>query len=107
MKMIIIIKNIGGIHTSKKEDLVQLFKDWTKASALLSEGKAVGDLSSNEFLPPKDTGEAAGLSASNLTITFGVGPSCSTINPVSGTGINILINKWSKRSLEEVFFHLH
>jgi deferrochelatase/peroxidase EfeB len=42
---------------------------------LLSEGKAVGDLSSNEFLPPKDTGEAAGLSASNLTITFGVGPS--------------------------------
>ncbi|MEH7075580.1 iron uptake transporter deferrochelatase/peroxidase subunit [Neobacillus drentensis] len=63
------------VTTSKKEDLVQLFKDWTKASALLSEGKAVGDLSSNEFLPPKDTGEAAGLSASNLTVTFGVGPS--------------------------------
>ncbi|MBT2726664.1 deferrochelatase/peroxidase EfeB [Bacillus sp. ISL-75] len=63
------------VTTSKKEDLVQLFKDWTKAAALLSEGKAVGDLSSNEFLPPKDTGEAAGLSASNLTITFGVGPS--------------------------------
>ncbi|MEH7481496.1 iron uptake transporter deferrochelatase/peroxidase subunit [Neobacillus drentensis] len=63
------------VTTSKKEDLVQLFKDWTKAADLLSEGKAVGDLSSNEFLPPKDTGEAAGLSASNLTITFGVGPS--------------------------------
>ncbi|MEH7084032.1 iron uptake transporter deferrochelatase/peroxidase subunit [Neobacillus drentensis] len=63
------------VTTSKKEDLVQLFKDWTKAAALLSEGKAVGDLSSNEFLPPKDTGEAAGLSASNLTVTFGVGPS--------------------------------
>ena len=63
------------VTTSKKEDLVQLFKDWTKAAALLSEGKAVGDLSSNEFLPPKDTGEAAGLSPSNLTVTFGVGPS--------------------------------
>ncbi|WP_051633504.1 iron uptake transporter deferrochelatase/peroxidase subunit [Bacillus sp. UNC41MFS5] len=63
------------VTTSKKEDLVQLLKDWTKAAALLSEGKAVGDLSSNEFLPPKDTGEAAGLSASNLTVTFGVGPS--------------------------------
>ncbi|WHY68033.1 iron uptake transporter deferrochelatase/peroxidase subunit [Neobacillus sp. SuZ13] len=63
------------VTTSKREDLVQLFKDWTKAAALLSEGKAVGDLSSNEFLPPKDTGEAAGLSASNLTVTFGVGPS--------------------------------
>lgn len=63
------------VTTSKKEELVQLFKDWTKAAALLTEGKAVGDLSSNEFLPPKDTGEAAGLSASNLTVTFGVGPS--------------------------------
>ncbi|PFP24499.1 deferrochelatase/peroxidase EfeB [Bacillus sp. AFS073361] len=63
------------VTTSKKEELVQLFKDWTKAAGLLTEGKAVGDLSSNEFLPPKDTGEAAGLSASNLTVTFGVGPS--------------------------------
>ncbi|MGG1676301.1 iron uptake transporter deferrochelatase/peroxidase subunit [Neobacillus sp. NRS-1170] len=63
------------VTTSKKEDLIKLFKDWTKASALMTEGKTVGELSSNEFLPPKDTGEAAGLSPSNLTITFGVGPS--------------------------------
>jgi deferrochelatase/peroxidase EfeB len=63
------------LTTAKKEEVVNLFKDWTKAAALLSEGKAVGELSSNEFLPPKDTGEAAGLSPSNLTITFGVGPS--------------------------------
>ncbi|WP_312473580.1 iron uptake transporter deferrochelatase/peroxidase subunit [Neobacillus sp.] len=63
------------VTTSKKEDLVKLFKEWTMAAALMSEGKPVGELSSNEFLPPKDTGEAAGLSASNLTITFGVGPS--------------------------------
>ncbi|CAH2717391.1 putative deferrochelatase/peroxidase EfeN [Neobacillus rhizosphaerae] len=63
------------VTTSKKEDLVKLFKEWTLAAALMSEGKPVGELSSNEFLPPKDTGEAAGLSASNLTITFGVGPS--------------------------------
>ena len=28
-----------------------------------------------EPMPPKDTGEAEGLSPSNLTITFGVGPS--------------------------------
>lgn len=63
------------ISTSKVEDLVKLFKEWTKASELLTEGKPVGELTSNEFLPPKDTGEAQGLSASNLTITFGVGPS--------------------------------
>ncbi|MEH7417874.1 iron uptake transporter deferrochelatase/peroxidase subunit [Neobacillus drentensis] len=63
------------VTTSKQEDLSKLFKEWTKASALMTEGKAVGKLSSNEFLPPDDTGEAAGLSPSNLTITFGVGPS--------------------------------
>ncbi|WP_160723911.1 iron uptake transporter deferrochelatase/peroxidase subunit [Bacillus sp. USDA818B3_A] len=63
------------VTTSNKQNLVKLFKDWTKAAALMTEGKSVGELSSNEFLPPKDTGEAAGLSPSNLTITFGVGPS--------------------------------
>ncbi|MDR4945659.1 iron uptake transporter deferrochelatase/peroxidase subunit [Neobacillus cucumis] len=63
------------ITTTKKDDLADLFKEWTKAAALMTEGKAIGELSSNEFLPPKDTGEAAGLSPSNLTITFGVGPS--------------------------------
>lgn len=63
------------VTASKKEDLAKLFKDFTRAAALMTEGKPIGDLSSNEFLPPKDTGEAEGLSASNLTITFGVGPS--------------------------------
>jgi deferrochelatase/peroxidase EfeB len=63
------------VTTSRKEDLITLFKEWTLASALMSAGKPIGELSSNEFLPPKDTGEAEGLSASNLTITFGVGPS--------------------------------
>ncbi|MGJ7922860.1 iron uptake transporter deferrochelatase/peroxidase subunit [Neobacillus sp. LXY-4] len=62
------------VTASNKEELIRLFKDWTNATALMTEGKAVGELSSNEFLPPKDTGEAAGLSPSNLTITFGVGP---------------------------------
>ncbi|MED3562864.1 iron uptake transporter deferrochelatase/peroxidase subunit [Bacillus xiapuensis] len=62
------------VTTTNKQDLIKLFKDWTKASALMTEGKSVGELTSNEFLPPKDTGEAAGLSPSKLTITFGVGP---------------------------------
>ncbi|WP_462408758.1 iron uptake transporter deferrochelatase/peroxidase subunit [Neobacillus sp. Marseille-QA0830] len=63
------------VTATKKEDLIKLFKEWTDAAALMTEGKTVGELSSNEYLPPKDTGEAAGLSPSNLTITFGVGPS--------------------------------
>ena len=63
------------VTTDSKQDLIQLFKDWTEASALMTSGKTVGDTSTNGNLPPKDTGEAVGLSPSNLTITFGVGPS--------------------------------
>ena len=68
------------VTTDSKSDLIQLFKEWTKAAALMTEGKIVGDTSSNANLPPKDTGEAVGLSPSNLTITFGVGPSLFTKN---------------------------
>lgn len=63
------------ITTTDKRELIKLFKDWTVAASNLMKGKPVGDLSSNGFLPPKDTGEAEGLSPANLTITFGVGPS--------------------------------
>lgn len=63
------------VTTDSKSDLIQLFKEWTEAAALMTAGKTVGDTSSNENLPPKDTGEAVGLSPSHLTITFGVGPS--------------------------------
>ena len=63
------------VTTDSKSDLIQLFKEWTRSAALMTEGKIVGDTSSNANLPPKDTGEAVGLSPSNLTITFGVGPS--------------------------------
>ncbi|MFB6468048.1 iron uptake transporter deferrochelatase/peroxidase subunit [Cytobacillus sp. Hz8] len=63
------------ITTKQRSELVQLFQDWTKASAFMTKGKPVGELSTNGLLPPKDTGEAAGLIPSNLTITFGVGPS--------------------------------
>ena len=63
------------VTTNSKSDLIQLFKEWTEAASLMTEGKTVGDTSSNANLPPKDTGESVGLSPSNLTITFGVGPS--------------------------------
>lgn len=62
------------VTAESREELVQLFKDWTQAAAAMTEGKAVGDQEGNPFLPPKDTGEADGLAPSNLTITFGVGP---------------------------------
>ncbi|MBM7691511.1 deferrochelatase/peroxidase EfeB [Peribacillus deserti] len=62
------------VTAESRQDLIKLFKDWTNAAAALTEGKGVGEASGKSYLPPKDTGEAAGLSPSNLTITFGVGP---------------------------------
>lgn len=62
------------VVTDKKAELIQLFKEWTEASAAMTTGRKVGDHSTNDLLPPADTGEATGLSPSNLTITFGVGP---------------------------------
>lgn len=62
------------VAADSRSELIDLFQDWTKAAAFMAAGKPVGEVSGNDFLPPKDTGEAEGLSASNLTITFGVGP---------------------------------
>ncbi|PLS16232.1 deferrochelatase/peroxidase EfeB [Bacillus sp. M6-12] len=75
------------VTASTREELVKLFKDWTKASAAMTEGKAVGEHSENQYLPPKDTGEAAGLAPSNLTITFGVGPGLFEKNGVDRFGL--------------------
>ncbi|ASS89295.1 iron uptake transporter deferrochelatase/peroxidase subunit [Aeribacillus pallidus] len=68
------------VTAEDRNELIQLFKEWTKAAAAMTEGKSVGDPANNKYLPPDDTGEAAGLNASNLTITFGVGPTLFTKN---------------------------
>ncbi len=63
------------VLAESKEELKQLFKMWTPLAVRLMNGEQVGDPASNVYIPPVDTGEAAGMDASNLTITFGVGPS--------------------------------
>lgn len=63
------------VVTDKRSELIDLFKQWTEASAAMMAGQPVGVMGSNSLLPPVDTGEAAGLEPSNLSITFGVGPS--------------------------------
>lgn len=63
------------LATASKEEIRQLFKDWTAASLAMSTGETVGQESGNDYLPPADTGEAAGLSPSRLTLTFGAGAS--------------------------------
>jgi deferrochelatase/peroxidase EfeB len=62
------------IIIEKKSDLIDLFKAWTQASEAMTAGKMAANPLVNDYLPPADTGEAAGLSAANLTVTFGIGP---------------------------------
>ena len=63
------------VLTESKEELRQLFKMWTPLTVRLMNGEQIGEPSTNGHLPPADTGEATGIDASNLTITFGAGPS--------------------------------
>ncbi|WP_106498217.1 iron uptake transporter deferrochelatase/peroxidase subunit [Lentibacillus sp. Marseille-P4043] len=75
------------VKTSDRAELITLLKDWTKASAAMTKGDPVDDAATNDLLPPVDTGETVGLSMSNLTITFGVGPTLFTKNGKGRFGI--------------------
>lgn len=57
--------------------LQTLFRKWTAAAERMTAGAEVtpgGAVNRNPDAPPDDNGEALGLPASQLTITFGVGP---------------------------------
>lgn len=61
-----------------RDDLVSLLEDWTYAASRMTQGlevSATGAVGGDAEVPPDDTGEALGLPASGLTITFGFGPS--------------------------------
>jgi deferrochelatase/peroxidase EfeB len=61
---------------SSRADLIELLQDWTYAASRLTQGQDVsvrGAFDGGPYLPPDDTGEAADLPASGLTITFGFG----------------------------------
>ncbi len=58
-----------------RADVVALLKDWTAAAVAMTRAEMVGGDSPQLDAPPTDTGEAAGLPASQLTITVGFGPS--------------------------------
>ncbi|CCQ95780.1 putative deferrochelatase/peroxidase EfeN [[Clostridium] ultunense Esp] len=60
-------------EAKSKSELKEMFQSWTEDSVRLMNGEMSSN-SSNTLLPPNDTGEAAGLDASHLTLTFGVGP---------------------------------
>ena len=62
---------------SDRDDLISLLQDWSYAASRMSQGlevSASGAVGGPGEAPPDDTGEAQGLPASGLTITFGFGP---------------------------------
>ncbi|NRG39846.1 deferrochelatase/peroxidase EfeB [Rathayibacter sp. VKM Ac-2804] len=64
-----------------RDDLIELLQDWTLAAARLTQGLDVseeGAVGGPDTAPPDDTGEALGLDASSLTLTFGFGPTLFT-----------------------------
>lgn len=66
------------LRTTDKNELIQLFKDWTDYSKKLVNGDLVKKDGSNALLPPSDTGETVGLNPYRLTLTFGVSASFLT-----------------------------
>ena len=65
------------VTTGSRAQLVALLTAWTEAADRMTRGLpagAVGPTEGSALLPPDDTGEAIGLPASGLTITFGFGP---------------------------------
>lgn len=60
------------LHSADKEEVIQMFKDWTDYSSKLVDGELVKKDGSNALLPPSDTGETVGLNPYRLTLTFGV-----------------------------------
>jgi deferrochelatase/peroxidase EfeB len=60
-----------------RDDLISLLQDWSYAASRMTQGlevSATGAVGGPAEQPPEDTGEALGLPAAGLTITFGFGP---------------------------------
>lgn len=72
-------KNINfaviDLKSKDKAAIQEMFKEWTKMSVKMMDGTLIGKSTKNSLLPPEDTGEAVGLSASKLTLTFGISKS--------------------------------
>ena len=62
------------LATSKRAEVIDLLQRWTAAANRLCQGQTAQPLGSDAEAPPSDSGEAVGLPASRLTITFGFGP---------------------------------
>ncbi|MCX6462549.1 MAG: iron uptake transporter deferrochelatase/peroxidase subunit [Pseudonocardiales bacterium] len=69
------------LTTTDRSRVVALLREWTAAAERMTAGAETtpgGATGGNPYAPPEDTGEALGLPASSLTLTFGVGASLLT-----------------------------
>jgi deferrochelatase/peroxidase EfeB len=62
------------LTVSTASELRDLLGTWSDAAAKLTTGSALGPEREPPHMPPADTGEAEGLPAADLTVTFGLGP---------------------------------
>jgi deferrochelatase/peroxidase EfeB len=62
------------VTTDSAGALRELLRNWTDAAARMTAGTPAGPDNGEQLAPPDDTGEAIGLPPSNLTVTFGLGP---------------------------------
>lgn len=63
------------LTTDDRDRVIALLRRWTQAAATLMTGSEIGEgaVGGPGLLPPDDTGDALGLPAAGLTITFGFG----------------------------------
>ncbi|GAB3585673.1 iron uptake transporter deferrochelatase/peroxidase subunit [Calidifontibacter terrae] len=62
------------VTTTDRQELITLLRAWSDAAARMTQGLPADTEDTSYDAPPADTGEADGLSASGLTLTFGFGP---------------------------------
>ena len=58
----------------KREEVIGLLQAWTAAAARMMQGQTAVALAEDAAAAPADSGEALGLPARRLTLTFGFGP---------------------------------
>jgi len=63
------------VITERRSELRDMLRAWTRAAARMCDGDSAAPDRGDALAPPADTGEAMGLPAARLTITFGFGPS--------------------------------
>jgi deferrochelatase/peroxidase EfeB len=69
------------VTSDSRDDVVHLLREWTHMAERMTRGEETftdGAVGLNPYAPPRDTGEALGLPASQLTLTIGFGPSLFT-----------------------------